>query len=115
MTVVTAISVLANVLLLVALFYARQWRNYQAGMREADEKLVRSGLAWYALVRDEDVSGVSGTGLVCEVAQFSDGHAAVHWVGSKFPWTTPCPEGIDAIQEIHGHEGKTRLVPLKPL
>lgn len=112
---VAVVSVSANVALAVALFYAWQWRAYQAGMREPDEKLVRSGLAWYALIRDEDVSKVSGEGLICEVAQFSDGHAAVHWIGSKYPWTTPCPEGVDAVVDIHGHGGKTRLVPIKPL
>lgn len=111
--VVAAISVLFNMVLLVALFYVRQWRRYQSVM-EDEGGVSRPGLQWYALVRDDDVSGVSGTGLVCEVARFSDGHAAIHWVGSEFPWTTPCPEGVDAIMKIHGHGGKTRLVPIDP-
>jgi hypothetical protein len=112
MSVVAAISAVFNVLLLVLLFYVRQWRNYKAGM---DGSLDREGLQWYALMRYDDVSGVSGEGLVCEVARFSDGHAALHWINSKYPWTTPCPEGLDAIMEIHGHGGKTRLVPINPL
>lgn len=114
MTVVAAISVLVNVILLIVLFYAWQWKQYRAAMEDSDRRIIRPGLQWYALVRDDDVSGVSGTGLVCEVARFSDGQAAMHWVGSKYPWTTACPEGLSAIEEIHGHGGKTRLVPMDP-
>ena len=114
MTVVASISVLVNVVLLLLLFYAWQWKQYRAVMEGPDKRMLRPGLRWYALIRDDDVSGVSGTGLVCEVARFSDGHAALHWVDSKYPWTTPCPEGVDAIVEIHGHGGRTRLVPMDP-
>lgn len=115
MTVIAAVSVVLNVVLLVVVFYIRQWKRYLTALREGDDSvIVRPGLQWYALVRDDDVSGVSGEGLICEVARFSDGHAALHWVKSKYPWTTPCPEGVDAIVEIHGHEGKTRLVSVVP-
>jgi hypothetical protein len=62
----------------------------------------------FRLVRDEDVSGVSGTGLVAEGCTFSDGHVALHWLG-RWPATTG-HEHIDAVYEIHGHEGLTRVV-----
>ena len=64
----------------------------------------------FKLVRTEDVSGVSGTGVVCEGALFSDGHAVIHWTGSPHPTTTPHPDGLDSVMYVHGHEGKTRLV-----
>lgn len=64
----------------------------------------------FKLVRTEDVSGVSGTGVICEGALFSDGHAVIHWTGSPHPTTTPHPEGLDSVMYVHGHGGKTRLV-----
>lgn len=64
----------------------------------------------FKVIRDEDVSGVSGTGVILEGVRFSDSHVAIHWINSKYPWTTPVPEGIEALLEIHGHDGKTRLV-----
>lgn len=117
MTVVASVSVVINVILLTAFFFRRESRNYFAGITEGDQPLVprqrtRPDFRRYVAIRDEDVSGVSGEGTVGEVVQFSDGHAAFHWTGSKYPWTTPCPEGLDAILEIHGHGGKTRLVPI---
>lgn len=62
----------------------------------------------FKLVRDYDVSDISGTGVICEGVLFSDGHAALHWVTEK-PTTTPYP-CIEWILDIHGHKGKTRLV-----
>jgi hypothetical protein len=62
----------------------------------------------FKLVRDSDVSGVSGTGVICEGVLFSDGHAALHWLGDM-PLTTPYP-CLEWVLKIHGHEGLTRLV-----
>jgi hypothetical protein len=64
----------------------------------------------FKLFREEDVSGVSGTGAVVEGALFSDGHAVIHWTGSPHPTTTPHPEGLSSVMYVHGHQGKTRLV-----
>jgi hypothetical protein len=63
----------------------------------------------FELVRDTDVSGVSGTGKVAEGVIFSDGEAAIHWLG-KWPTTTPHPQGIVSIKGVHGHGGATRIV-----
>jgi hypothetical protein len=62
------------------------------------------------MIRDVDVSGVSGTGHVAEVAVFSDGHAAVHWL-SDFPTTTP-HVSMESVRHIHAHNGATRFVPV---
>lgn len=66
----------------------------------------------FKLIRDEDVTGVSGLGAVVEGVLFSDGHAAVHWVNSPYPTTTPHPEGLESVMYIHDHKGAgtTRLV-----
>jgi hypothetical protein len=62
----------------------------------------------FELIRDADVSGVSGVGKVAEGVIFSDGHAAVHWLGT-WPTTTPHPS-IASIKAVHGHGGATRIV-----
>jgi hypothetical protein len=62
------------------------------------------------LNRKTDVSGVSGRGRVAEIAQFSDMHCVIHWTGSKYPTSTPHPDGIKSIIETHGHDGLTEIV-----
>lgn len=62
----------------------------------------------FRLVRHTDVSGVSGTGVVAEGVQFSDGAVALHWRG-QFPTTTVLPN-IHAVIGIHGHQGATEIV-----
>ena len=64
----------------------------------------------FQLIRRDDETGVSGTGVVVEGVVFSDGHAAIHWTGSKWPTTTPHPGGIESVLDVHGHDGKTVLM-----
>lgn len=65
----------------------------------------------FIFYRTEDVSGVSGTGVVAEVVQFDSGKVAV----SFLLHTAGVPNVIvydsleDAIR-IHGHGGKTVLM-----
>ncbi|WP_205860617.1 hypothetical protein [Phycicoccus sp. HDW14] len=64
----------------------------------------------FELQRDRDVSGVSGTGVVAEGVEFSDGVAVVRWLGehrSTVVWPS-----IDSVRKIHGHNGATRVVYL---
>ncbi len=63
----------------------------------------------FTLERDEDVSGVSGTGTVAEGVEFSDGRVAMRWqVG--VPRSTVIWDSIEDAITIHGHDGRTRLV-----
>lgn len=112
MTVIAAVSVLANVVLGVAYFYARQARAWMKGIAY-DESIIRPKFRRFVFRRTEDVSKFSGTGDICEVVEFSDGHAAIHWLG-RYPLTTAHHEGIEQILKIHGHEGRGRLVPVDP-
>jgi len=65
----------------------------------------------YDLVRDEDVSGTSGTGVVAEVCEFDNGWAVVaflmHTAGIA---NVIVYADIAHIEAIHGHGGRTRLV-----
>ena len=62
----------------------------------------------FRLVRDTDVSGTSGTGIVAEGVQFSDGTCAMRWLTATA--STGFYESIEDLIFIHGHEGATNAV-----
>ena len=62
----------------------------------------------FALHRDEDETGVSGTGVIAEGCRFSDGWCAMRWVNE--PRTTTLFPSLEVVEKIHGHGGKTRIV-----
>ena len=62
----------------------------------------------FVLDRDEDVSGVTGTGIVADGVQFPDGRIAFRWRGKKA--STVSYDSIDDIIDTHGHGGKTHVV-----
>jgi hypothetical protein len=64
----------------------------------------------FRLVREDDITGVSGTGVVCEGIEFSDGTAVIHWIVGAYRTTTVHPDGVGSVVHIHGHGGATRLV-----
>ena len=62
----------------------------------------------FELHRDEDVSGVSGCGVVAEGCQFRDGTVAMRWLTphrSTVVWSS-----VSAAHSVHGHDGRTRFV-----
>lgn len=61
----------------------------------------------FKLVRNRDVSGVSGTGVVAEGVEFHDGQCALSWFG-QFHTVTIFAKVAD-ITAIHGHEGSTQV------
>lgn len=61
----------------------------------------------FQLQRNVDVSGVSGTGIVCYGVLFGDGTVAVHWCGRRS--TTAVWNDIRDLMDVHGHEGSTVL------
>lgn len=64
----------------------------------------------FVLQRDEDETGVSGTGVVAEGIEFSDGVVALRWTSA---WPTSVvfhDRGHESGEAIHGHNGKTRIV-----
>lgn len=78
----------------------------------------------FVLQRDEDNTGVSGTGVVAEGIEFSDGTVALRWMvsgkGAGNPTSvvfhgvydpaTGMNHGIESVEAVHGHEGRTRVV-----
>lgn len=64
----------------------------------------------FKLIRHTDVSGVSGTGVVAEGVEWSDGSVALHWRGQYATTVVWENGGIDAVLAIHGHHGTTEIV-----
>lgn len=60
------------------------------------------------LRRHVDKSGVSGTGDVAELAEFSDGAVAVRWHGDH-P-STAAWNDIRDVEIVHGHQGATEIL-----
>ena len=64
----------------------------------------------FELHRDVDESGVSGTGVVAEGCEFRDGVVSLRWL-TEWPSSVCYYErGMEAVEQIHGHNGKTRIV-----
>lgn len=64
----------------------------------------------FQLHRDEDVSGVSGTGVVAEGVAFEGDVVAMRWLGG-FPTSVVFHDrGVKSLQTVHGHDGRTRIV-----
>ena len=72
----------------------------------------------FELVRTEDVSGTSGTGVVAVGVAYPDGAVHMQWrnkenedldIDSNGCAFKPAPDGVEATIEIHGHEGRTEL------
>jgi hypothetical protein len=62
----------------------------------------------FTLVRDEDVTGVSGTGVIAHGVEFPDGTVVLRWVGEHASLTVW--SSLDHAITVHGHGGRTRFV-----
>jgi len=67
----------------------------------------RRRMRLFLLVRDEDVSGVSGTGIVAEGVEFSDGTVAMRWL--RRPFSVAFYGSIRDVVAVHGHGGRTQV------
>jgi len=62
------------------------------------------------MIRDEDETGISGTGVVAEGIEFSDGRVALRWqTHGNDHHSTVIWDDIESVHAIHGHNGKTRI------
>jgi hypothetical protein len=64
----------------------------------------------FELHRLEDETGISGTGVVAEGVEFSGGVVVLQWLTD---WPTSVvfhDRGVESVEAIHGHNGKTRIV-----
>lgn len=62
----------------------------------------------FELHRHVDVTGQSGTGIVVEGTQWTDGTVSIRWRGAN-PSFANWPS-VESLLAVHGHEGATELV-----
>jgi len=75
-----------------------------------DEAVEAAAPVPFVLLRKEDETGVSGTGVVAEGVEFSDGTVALRWT-SQWPTSVVFHDrGIESVEHVHGHGGKTKVV-----
>ena len=61
----------------------------------------------FQLVRNEDVSGISGVGVVAEGVQFHDGQCVLSWFGQYH--SMEVHPSIEQVLTLHGHGGRTTV------
>lgn len=59
----------------------------------------------FYLLRREDETGVSGTGIVALGVQFPDGRCVMRWLTN--PSSFGVYDSIEDVEKIHGHGGRT--------
>ena len=62
----------------------------------------------FVLYRHEDESGVSGTGIVAEGVEFSNGKCAMSWC--RRVSSVAMYDSIRELELIHGHSGKSEVI-----
>lgn len=62
----------------------------------------------FHLQRNQDVTGVSGTGVVADGVEFPDGTVVLRWRGDH--QSTVVWSDVDTAMKVHGHGGATELV-----
>jgi len=62
----------------------------------------------FKLLRDDDVTGVSGEGVVAVGCDFPGNGCVLQWTGEiKSTFWYP---SLETVKKLHGHDGKTRIV-----
>jgi hypothetical protein len=61
----------------------------------------------FQLNRKQDISGVSGTGIVADGVIFPNGRVALCWRGEIS--STVLYDKIEDVEKIHGHGGATEI------
>lgn len=62
----------------------------------------------FVLQRNDDETGISGTGVVAEGVEFTGGKVALHWL--TVYGAVNVYDNMQVVEELHGHGGKTKVV-----
>jgi hypothetical protein len=68
----------------------------------------------FVLDRSMDVTGVSGTGVVAEGIEFTDGIVVLKWIVGDHRSIVTWVQGVESVQAVHGHDGHTLVRWLDP-
>jgi hypothetical protein len=72
-------------------------------MASAKETTMRR----FVLDRTEDATGTSGTGIVAEGVEFSNGQVVIHWISQLEAVNVYANSTV--LTKLHGHEGRTTV------
>ena len=67
----------------------------------------QSSMRTFVLRRVEDETGTSGTGVVAEGVEFSNGRVALHWLSQMD--VVGMYDNVTVVEKLHGHDGRTKL------
>lgn len=76
-------------------------------LSKAEHSDQQQNMRRFLLVRERDVTGVSGTGIVAEGAEFTSGLAVLRWL--REPYAVGVFQSVADLVAIHGHEGATHV------
>lgn len=76
-------------------------------LKEAENKDQNMSMRRFLLVRERDLTGVSGTGIVAEGAEFTSGLAVMRWL--REPYAVGVFQSVADLIAVHGHEGATHI------
>jgi len=62
----------------------------------------------FYLLRNEDETGISGTGIVAIGAIYPSGKCVIEWL--TFTTSMNIYNTFDQVVEVHGHGGKTQVI-----
>lgn len=66
-----------------------------------------SQISRFLLIREKDLTGVSGTGEVAEGAVFTNGMVVICWL--REPFAMGVYQTLEDLLFVHGHEGQTQV------
>ena len=73
----------------------------------SDDEGQVSSVRRFVLVRDRDLTGVSGIGVVAEGAMFSNGLSIIRWL--REPHAVGMYQTVSDLIAVHGHGGATQI------
>jgi hypothetical protein len=72
----------------------------------------KSRMRRFVMIREQDISGVSGTGVVAEGVVYSNGVVGLTWLSHLS--SHAFYHSFDVMEAIHGHGGATKIQFLDP-
>jgi hypothetical protein len=74
---------------------------------QSKDEAQKNGVRRFVMVRERDLTGVSGTGIVAEGAMFSNGLSIIRWV--REPHAVGMYQSVSDLIAVHGHGGATQI------
>ena len=83
--------------------------EYSRALEKVKRQVDRRKPTTFSMLRREDATGVSGTGVVAHVVHFPDGRCVSRWLTELR--SVGVYDSLADLEAIHGHGGSTLLCP----